>query len=140
MTLQLCAVPAADLVQCAWCGILCPRTDLGAHMCVKCSVYDSLHAEPAFKEDEAKLATMHASNDDYGDSAYEHPYVDASYYDEEEESCGNDLAEDGTGGTSESVTEPQCRSPCSMFLKLKAILALERQPIPVAELTVPKGN
>ena len=137
MTLQLCAIPAGDLVQCAWCGILCPRTDHGAHMCVKCGVYDSLQAEPAFEEDEV---TMHASNDDYGDSAYELPYVDTSYYDDEEESCGNALAEDGTGGTSESLTEPQCRSPCSMFLKLKAILALERQPIPVAELTVPKGN
>ena len=106
-------------------------------MCVKCSVYDSLQAEPAFEEDEV---TMHASNGDYGDSPYELPCVDTSYYDEEEESCGNDLAEDGTGGTSESVTEPQRRSPCSMFLKLKAILALERQPIPVAELSSSKGN
>ena len=92
------------------------------------------------EEDEVELATTHASNDDYEDSAYERPYVDASYYDEEEESCSNDLAEDGTGGTSESVTEPQCKSPCSMFLKLKAILALERQPIPVAELSSSKCN
>ena len=137
MTLHLCAIPAADLVQCAWCGILCPRTDHGAHMCVKCSVYDSLQAEPVFEEDEV---TTHVNNDDYGDSAYDLPYVDARYYDEEEQSCGNDFAEDGTGGTSESLAEPTCRSPCSMFLKLKAILALERQPIPVAQFTASKGN
>ena len=125
MTLQLCAVPAADLVQCVWCGVLCPRIDHGATLCVKCSVYDSLQSEQPFEED--KVATTYECNNEYGDSTYEPPF-DATYCDDEEENC-HDLM-DGTGGT---LTEPQSRSACSMFLKLKAILPLGRQPIPVAQ-------
>ena len=103
-------------------------------MCVKCSAYDSLHAETAFDEDEVEFAPPYAGNNDYGDSAYElAPAVDATYCDEVEENCFGDVA-DGTGGTSTSLEEPQWRSSCSMFLKLKAILPLERQPIPVAKL------
>ena len=115
------AVPAADLVHCVWCGVLCPRTDHGAHLCVKCSVYDSLQSEPKFEEDEVTFA----SNNEYGDSAYELPATDASYRDEEEEN--REATEDSTGGT---LT---WRSPCSMFLKLKSMLKLGRQPIPVAQ-------
>ena len=93
---------------------------------VKCSVHDSLHAEPAFEEDEIELQTSYAGNNDYGDSAYElGPVVDASYRDEEEEN--REATEDSTGGT---LT---WRSPCSMFLKLKSMLKLGRQPIPVAQ-------
>ena len=107
---------------------------------VKCSVYDSLHAEPAFEEDEIELQTSYAGNNDYGDSAYElGPVVDATYRDEEEDNCCGDVA-DGTGGTSASLEEPQWRSSCSMFLKLKAILPLERQPIPASKITTPQGN
>ena len=92
-------------------------------MCVKCSVYDSLQCEPSFEEDE--VATTYCNS--FGDSHFELPSIDASYCDEEEE---NNEATDSTGGT---LTEPCWRSPCSMFLKLKAILPLQRQPIPVAQ-------
>ena len=92
-------------------------------MCVKCSVYDSLSCEPCFDEDE--VATTYCNS--FGDSTFELPSIDTSYCDEEEE---NHEATDSTGGT---LTEPCWRSPCSMFLKLKAILPLERQPIPVAQ-------
>ena len=111
-------------------------------MCVKCSVYDSLQSEPhAFEEDEAELATAYANDDDYGDSAYDlAPFVDSTYCDEEEETCCSSAIADGTGGTYTSLAEPQWRSSSSMFSKLKAILPLERQPIPVAELTTPKGK
>ena len=111
-------------------------------MCVKCSVYDSLRSEPhAFDEDEAELATAYANDNDYGDSAYElAPFVDATYCDEDEENCCGSLIADGTGGTYTSLAEPQWRSSSSMFSKLKAILPLERQPIPVAEPTTPKGK
>ena len=127
MSLQLCAVPAADLVHCVWCGTLCPRTDYGSHLCVKCSVYDSLQAEPMFEEDD--LGTTTYASNEYGDSTYELPFTDASYCDEEEET--GDTAAASTGGT---LTEPRRRSPCSMFAKLKAILPQERQPVPVARI------
>ena len=123
MSLQLMAVPAADLVHCMWCGTLCPRTDHGAHLCVKCSVYDSLQSEQSFEEDE--VATTYASNNEYGDSAYELPFTDVTYCDDDE----NQELTDSTGGT---LAEASCRSPYSMFMKLKAILPLQRQPIPAA--------
>ena len=126
MSLQLCAVPAADLVHCVWCGVLCPRTDHGAHLCVKCSVYDSLQSEQPCEEDE--VTTTYASNNEYGDSAYELPFTDATYCEEEQEDC-----HDPTDGTGSTLAEPRWCSPCSMFLKLKSMLKLGRQPIPVAQ-------
>ena len=93
-------------------------------MCVKCSVYDSLQCEPSFEEDE--VATTYCNS--FGDSTYElPPSIDSTYRDEEDE---NHETTDSTGVT---LTEPCWRSHCSMFLKLKAILPLERQPIPVAQ-------
>ena len=93
-------------------------------MCVKCSVYDSLQCEPSFEEDE--VATTYCNS--FGDSTYElPPSIDSTYRDEENE---NRETTDSTGGT---LTEPCWRSPCSMSLKLKAILPLQRQPIPVAQ-------
>jgi len=86
-------------------------------------VYDSLQSEPKYEEDE--VTSTYASNNEYGDSAYELPATDASYRDEEEEN--REATEDSTGGT---LT---WRSPCSMFLKLKSMLKLGRQPIPVAQ-------
>ena len=92
-------------------------------MCVKCSVYDSLQCEPSFEEDD--VATTYCNS--FGDSTFELPSIDTSHCDEDEE---NHETTDSTGGT---LTEPCWRSPCSMFLKLRAILPLERQPIPVAQ-------
>ena len=92
-------------------------------MCVKCSVYGSLQCELSFEEDD--VATTYCNS--FGDSTFELPSIDTSYCDEEEQ---NHESTDSTGGT---LTEPSWRSPCSMFLKLKAILPLERQPIPVAQ-------
>ena len=93
-------------------------------MCVKCSVYDSLQSEPSFDEDERSTAYCNS----FCDSTYEPPSIDSTYCDEGEEN--RDATADSTGGT---LTEPCWRSPCSIFLKLRAILPLERQPIPVAQ-------
>ena len=92
-------------------------------MCVKCSVYDSLRCEPSFEEDE--VATTYCNS--FGDLTFELPSIDTSYCDDDEKTHETS---DSTGGT---LTEPCWRSPCSMFLKLRAILPLERQPIPVAQ-------
>ena len=92
-------------------------------MCVKCSVYDSLQSESSFEEDD--IATTYCNS--FCDSTFEPPSLDSTYCDEEEDTRE---AMDSTGGT---LTEPCWRSPCSMFMQLKAILPLERQPIPAAQ-------